>query len=124
MHPWIASPTLHEHMMAALRPRVRKRGLNHGATVSTPAPVGVSDDILKEAVTPSTAQQVWCSDEHARRRDAVALIRYKDVDARLRQGLLPNAFGAFERLGSGAHLRRGEQRWKRRQIGILRRAER
>jgi hypothetical protein len=70
----------------------------------------MGNDVLQKAVASSAAQEIRCCDEHACCRDAVALIGYKDVDARLRQGLLPNALGALARLGGEAHLRRGEQR--------------
>lgn len=70
----------------------------------------MGDDVFQEAMSSSAAQEVRRRDEHAYRRDAVALIGYKDVDARLSQGLLPNTLCTLARLGGEAHLRRREQR--------------
>lgn len=110
MHPRVHSPTLHEHMMAVARPCVGECGLNDGTTVSAPAQVGMSDDVLQEAMAPSAAQDVRCRYEHACCGDAVTFLGYKDVDTRLRQGLMPNALNAVARFSRAAHLRRGEQR--------------
>lgn len=96
--------------MAIARPCVCERGLNDGAAVPAPTQVWMGDDVLQEAVASSAAQEVRCCDEHACCCDAVALLRYKDMDSRQRQCLLPNALGALAWLGSQAHLRRGEQR--------------
>ena len=99
MHPWVRSPTLHEHVMAVARPCVRERGLDDCATVPAPAQVGMGDDVLKKAVASSAPQEVRRCDEHACRCDALALVGYKDMDSRLRQGLPPNTLGALARLG-------------------------
>ena len=76
--------------------------------MSASAQVGMGNDILQEPMASAAAQKVRRCDEHARCRDAVTLIGYEDMDTRLRQGLPPNALGAFWRFGGRTHLGRGE----------------
>jgi hypothetical protein len=76
----------------------------------------VSDDVLQEPVPPSGAQQIGGNDQHAGRGDPIAIIGYKDVDARVRQSFLPDGLGALSRLRDRTHLRRIEKRKERSQI--------
>ncbi len=92
-------------MVAIALPSVRESGLNYSAAVPATAKVGMSNDVLQEAMASSAAQEVWCCDEHACRRDSVVLGGDKNMDIRLSQGLLPNACRTFAGLGDVAHLR-------------------
>jgi len=73
----------------------------------------VSNNVLQKPVPPSAEKQIWCNDEHAGRSDAIAIVGYKYVDARVRQSFLPDALGAFSRLRDCAYLRQIEKREER-----------
>ena len=117
MYSRVHPTTLHHHVVAVRHPRLLQRGLNDGSAVSATAQIGVGDDILQEAMSPSLAKQVPCCDEHASRSDAAAIIGNKDMDALLGKGFLPDALGMISRMSGGAYFRNGKEREQRGQIG-------
>jgi hypothetical protein len=74
----------------------------------------VRDNVLQETVPPSAAKQIRCNDQHAACSNPIAIVGYKYVDARERQGFLPDALGAFSRLRDRTYLRHIEKREERR----------
>ena len=77
------------------------------------------DDVLQEAVALTVSQQIWRSDQHARRRDTALILGHKDVGAGMRQGFRPDSLGALKRLGAGADLRVSEKREELSQVRLF-----
>jgi hypothetical protein len=85
----------------------------HGLAMTSAAQLRVSDNVLQEPVASSASKQIWCNDEHAGCSDPIAIVGYKYVDARVRQGFLPDVLGAFSRLRDRTYLRHSEKREER-----------
>lgn len=117
MHTRVLASALHQYVVAAGRPSLRERRLYNGATMAAALKLAMSNDVLQDAVASPTTQEVGRGNEHAGSRDPVILVRNEDVQARLREGLLPNALGLLVGPNGLAHFGRGEERQKRWQVG-------
>ena len=122
MHAGIGTTALHQYVVAIHRPGVLERRLHHDLAVAAAAQLGVREDVLQDAVSPTATQEIGRRDQHAGGANTLAIVGDEDMQAGLDEGFLPEALGALARLGGGAHLRHGKQREQRRQIGGAREA--
>src|SRR5258708_17624374 len=91
--------------MAASCPCILQRSLNGSLAVTPASRRSVSDHVLQNAVAPSLTKKVRCSNEHAGRGDAITIIGYENMDAKLFQDFLPDTLGMVASLGHCAYLR-------------------
>ena len=96
--------TLHEDMMAVLRPRHFQRCSDNRTTMPLPAKLGVGDDILHESVPASGPEKVGGNNEHTGRRNGVPRFGDEDGNSFVSHRLRPYAFGLTERLRNGTDL--------------------
>jgi hypothetical protein len=95
--------TLHQDMVAILRPR-RFQSIDDCTAMPLPAKLGMSDDILEESVPASAPEKVGRNNEHTGRRYGTPDVRDEDGNSFVSHCLRPYAFGLTERLCNGAYL--------------------
>jgi len=96
--------TLHQDMMAALRPSHSQRCSDDRTAMPLPAKLGMGDDILEERVPASGPEKIGGNNEHAGRRNGTPRFGDEDGNSFVSHRLRPYAFGLTERLRNGTDL--------------------
>jgi len=98
VNPRILPTALKQDMVAAARPRLRKRGRNDSTAVTPALKCRVGNYVFKECVTTPAPQQVRRGDQHRCGNDPA--IRFSDEDAYplVREHLTPDVLRARKRL--------------------------
>ena len=90
--------TLHQDMMAAIRPGHSQRGSDDRPAMPLPAKLAMGDDILEERVPASGPEKVGGNNEHAGRCNGIPRFGDEDGNSLVSHRLRPYAFGLAERL--------------------------
>jgi hypothetical protein len=105
VHASVLPTALKQDVIAASRPGLRKRSLNHGSTVPSSLELRMCHYVLEECMPVPSSQQIWCSNQHACCHDFSVAFRHEDSHAATAQRVSPDLMSAFERLNSGTNFR-------------------
>ena len=104
-HLRVVPATLKQDMIAASRPGLRKRCLNHGSTMASSLELRMCDDVLEECVAAPSAQKIWCGNQHACCHDFSLVLRHEDGHSGTAQCVSPDLMRALGRLNKRTDVR-------------------